>query len=163
MLKIELIKTVNRIFAFLQKMPVHQYRTISQEMCWFCSTFWWNTGKPRNVNCLLARSFTVIPQRPTWSSGSITEGWWRGFDSLSVWNHSCLMLQPAFNTFTPPRMVLTSHHHVFCTQISFYPCLSCPFRLKLQHITLSVSMGGIQLCSILFHIPHCTCPKTAKS
>lgn len=103
-LKITMVKVVNRIFVLLQTMLDPQYRTISQEMTWFYSTSWWNTGKPWNLHCHPARSFTIIPHRASWSPGSITGLCWRRFDLISAWNHHCYNLPPAL--FLLLRMVL---------------------------------------------------------
>lgn len=103
-LKITMVKVVNRIFVLLQTMLDPQYRAISQEMTWFYSTSWWNTGKPWNLHCHPARSFTIIPHRASWSPGSITGLCWRRFDLISAWNHHCYNLPPAL--FLLLRMVL---------------------------------------------------------
>lgn len=63
---------------------------------------------------------------------------------FNKWNHNWLWLQLASGTFSPPRMVLVLLSSCFLHSHMFQPCLSCPCRLKLQHITLSISVGGIQ-------------------
>lgn len=100
-------------------------------------------GKLWNLHCLLVRSFITIPQRPPWSPGSITGLCWRRFDSVSeITAGYCYNLPPAL--FLLLRLVLVLLSPRFLHSDMFQPCLSYSRRLKLQHITLSASVGGIQ-------------------